>query len=109
MTEWDAESLQILIRQLWKNVDLNALFGKTRGVLGHAEPIEPVRNLQRRCHQQSLRGETEFLTNARVYTDISGIARLTYAVWTRSNFQYQIRLYAAYVVNLAHFLTVNIR
>ena len=51
MTEWDAESLQILIRQLWKNVDLNALFGKPLCVLGHAEFFEPVGNLLHGGHR----------------------------------------------------------
>src|SRR5215471_2306653 len=64
MPERNSKPLKVLIRQLKKNVDLNALFGKALGVLGHAEFFEPVRNLLHGGHQRSRRGMTEFSITA---------------------------------------------
>jgi hypothetical protein len=88
--ERDAVSLYIAIRQLWKNVDLDALFGKTLCVLGQTEPVEPVRNFPTSLPQQSLRGETELATKARVYADCSATARPALCGRDRM-LQYQIR------------------
>jgi hypothetical protein len=45
ITENDAQFLQVLIGQVGKNREINAVLGETQGVLGHAELLEPVRNL----------------------------------------------------------------
>jgi hypothetical protein len=58
ITEQDSQLLQVLVREFGEDAEVNAIFGKALGVLGHAELLEPVRNLQHRCHQQSRRGET---------------------------------------------------
>ena len=45
ITEDDTEVFQVLIGQVAKDREINAVFGKTLRVLGHAELFEPVRNL----------------------------------------------------------------
>ena len=45
MAEQDAEFLQVLIGQIGKDREINAVLGKALRVLGHAELFEPVRNL----------------------------------------------------------------
>ena len=35
----------MLIRQVGKDREINAIFGKTLRILGHAELFEPIRNL----------------------------------------------------------------
>ena len=64
MTERDTQILEILIRQVGKNVDINVVLGKALGVLGHAELFEPVHNLLHHRHRRSGRGPTEFWTAA---------------------------------------------
>ncbi len=44
-----ADLLQVLIGQVWKDGEVNAVFGKALRVLGHAAPFEPVRNLLHRA------------------------------------------------------------
>jgi hypothetical protein len=45
IAENDTHFLQILISQIGKHGEIDAILGKALGVLGHAKPIEPVRNL----------------------------------------------------------------
>jgi hypothetical protein len=45
MPEQDADVLEVLIGQMGNCRDINPVFSKTLGVLGHAEPFEPVCNL----------------------------------------------------------------
>src|SRR5215475_2878709 len=45
ITENDAQFLQVLIGQVGKDREINAVFSRTLGVLGHAELFEPVGNL----------------------------------------------------------------
>ena len=45
ITEDDAQFLQVLIGQVGKDREINAVFGKTQSVRGHAELFEPVSNL----------------------------------------------------------------
>jgi len=40
MAEGDPEPLQVLIRQLGENVDLDVVLGKALRILGHAEVLE---------------------------------------------------------------------
>ena len=42
MPEQDADVLKVLIGQVAERLGSNAVFGKTLGVLGHAEFFEPV-------------------------------------------------------------------
>ena len=44
IAECDAEVLEILIGQVGENREINAVFSKTLGVLGHAKLFEPIRN-----------------------------------------------------------------
>jgi hypothetical protein len=44
---------QVLVREIRKDAEVNTMFQKTVGVLGHAEFFEPVRNLLHRGHQRS--------------------------------------------------------
>jgi hypothetical protein len=54
ITENDTQFLQVLIGQVGKNREINAVFSKTLSVLGRAELSEPVRNLlQRRGPRRS--------------------------------------------------------
>jgi hypothetical protein len=46
--EQDADVLEVLIGQMGQRRDLNPVFSKTLGVLGHAELFEPVGNLLHR-------------------------------------------------------------
>src|SRR5262249_8657310 len=46
--------LQVLIRQIAKNGEINAVFSKTLGVLGHAEFFQPVDNLLHCGHPTDL-------------------------------------------------------
>ena len=50
ITENDAHFLQVLISQVGKNREINAVFSKTLSVLGHAEHFEPVCDLLHRGH-----------------------------------------------------------
>jgi predicted lipid carrier protein YhbT len=45
MPKRDANVLQVLIGQMAKRSDTDSVFSKALGVLGHAELIEPLRNL----------------------------------------------------------------
>jgi hypothetical protein len=45
ITEQNPQLFQVLIAQVWKDAEVDALFGKTLGVLGHAEFFEPICNL----------------------------------------------------------------
>jgi hypothetical protein len=44
MAEKDSDVLEVLIRQIGENAEVNPILGKTLRVLGHAELIEPVCN-----------------------------------------------------------------
>jgi class 3 adenylate cyclase len=44
ITEDDPEVLQVLISQVAKDREINAVLGKALGILGHAKLFEPVRN-----------------------------------------------------------------
>ena len=46
----DAELLQILICQIRENAEVDRVFSKALGVLGHAELFEPIGNL---LHERS--------------------------------------------------------
>jgi hypothetical protein len=43
-----------LVREVGKDAQVNAIFDKAIGVLGHAEFFEPVCNLLRRSHRMPL-------------------------------------------------------
>ena len=45
IAEDDAEFLQVLIREVAKDREIDAVFGKTPGIFRHAELLEPRRNL----------------------------------------------------------------
>jgi hypothetical protein len=51
ITEQDPQLLQVLIRQVRKDAQVNAIFDETLGVLGHAEFFEPVCNLLHGGHR----------------------------------------------------------
>jgi hypothetical protein len=48
MPEQHADVLEILIRQMAQYRDIDPVFGKALGVLGHTELFEPVRNVLHR-------------------------------------------------------------
>ena len=48
----DAEILEVLVSQLAQDREVDPVLGKARGVLRHAEPVEPLINLGHR--QQSI-------------------------------------------------------
>jgi len=48
MPEQHADVLEVLFRQMTEGRETNSVFGKTLGVLGHAELFEPIRNLLHR-------------------------------------------------------------
>ena len=50
ITEDDTEIFQVLISQVAKDGELNAILSKTLRVLGHAERFEPDRDLRPRAH-----------------------------------------------------------
>jgi hypothetical protein len=45
MAEQDAHILEVLVSQMRQYRDIDAVLGETLGVLGQAEPSEPIRNL----------------------------------------------------------------
>ena len=45
MAEQDFDILEVLIRQIRENAEVNPILGKALGVLGHAKLFEPVRYL----------------------------------------------------------------
>jgi hypothetical protein len=51
ITEQDTEVFKVLVREVGKDAQVNAIFDKAIGVLGHPEHFEPVRNLLHRGHQ----------------------------------------------------------
>jgi hypothetical protein len=55
IAEQDTEAFKVLVRELREDAQVNAIFDKAIGVLGHAEFFEPVRNLLHRDR----RGPTE--------------------------------------------------
>jgi hypothetical protein len=67
MPKQDPDVLEVLISQMGKSRDIDPVVGKALGVLGHAELIEPVRNLLH-CgapSQRTLRcSMRRYLTNA---------------------------------------------
>jgi hypothetical protein len=61
MSERDAYVLEILIGQIPKGTNVNIIFGKALGVLGHPQLIKPIRNfLHRGRAQRFRRGSIEF-------------------------------------------------
>jgi hypothetical protein len=48
MSKRNAYVLEILIGQIPKGTNVNIVFGKALGVLGHPQPIKPVRNFLHR-------------------------------------------------------------
>ena len=48
MPDRHAKPIEVLVRQLAENLDIDVVFGKALGVLGHAELFEPVCNLLHR-------------------------------------------------------------
>ena len=48
MAEQDSDILEVLIRQIGENAEVNPILGKALRVLGHAEFFKPLRNL-RQC------------------------------------------------------------
>jgi len=48
MSKRDAYVLEILIGQIPKGTNVNIVFGKALGVLGHSQLLEPVRNFLHR-------------------------------------------------------------
>jgi len=51
IAEQDPQLLQILIGEIGKDAEVNAIFDETLRVLGHAESFEPVGNLLHRGHR----------------------------------------------------------
>jgi hypothetical protein len=51
IAEQDTYFFQVLIRQVRKDAEVNAIFDETLGVLGHPELFEPVRNLLHGGHR----------------------------------------------------------
>jgi hypothetical protein len=45
MPDGHAKSIEVLVRQLAENLDIDVVLGKALRVLGHAEFFEPFRNL----------------------------------------------------------------
>ena len=45
MPDGHAKPIEVLVRQLAQDLDIDVVLSKTLGVLGHAELFEPVRNL----------------------------------------------------------------
>jgi hypothetical protein len=77
ITEQNPEFLQVLIRKIRKNAEVNPIFDETLGVLRHAEPFLPVRNLFHRDRQRPTWPDRAVRpSHYRVYTDMSGIARV---------------------------------
>jgi hypothetical protein len=67
-TKQDPQFFQILIREIRKDAEVNAIFEETLGVLGHAEFLEPVRNLLHRGDQQACsRAEFSPVATDRLY------------------------------------------
>jgi hypothetical protein len=52
VAECNSEVFEVLIGQVGKDREINAVFGKTLCVLGHAEFFEPISNL---LHRRPLR------------------------------------------------------
>ena len=48
MPDGHAKPIEVLVRQLAENLDIDVVFGKALGVLGQAELFEPVCNLLHR-------------------------------------------------------------
>ena len=61
ITEKDAQLLQVLIGQIGQDREINAVFGKTCRVLGHAELFEPVRYQLHRGPSHEDEGIREFI------------------------------------------------
>ena len=53
IAEQDPQLLQILIGEIGKDAQVNAICDKSLDVLGHAEFFEPIRNLLHRDHQRT--------------------------------------------------------
>jgi hypothetical protein len=45
IAQYDTHLLQILISQIGKHGEIDSILGKARRVLGHAELIEPIRDV----------------------------------------------------------------
>lgn len=56
IAENNAGVFQILIGQVAKHREINAVLREALPVLGHAEAVEPARNLPHRCGARGLRG-----------------------------------------------------
>jgi hypothetical protein len=77
ITEQDPHFFQVLIREIRKDAEVNAIFDETLGILAHAELFEPVRNLLHRGHQGPVVACLNFgPPQHRVYTDRSAVARV---------------------------------
>ena len=59
MPKQDADFFEVLISQMGKCRDINPVLGKALSVLGHAELIEPVRNLLHRQFHADLPATTK--------------------------------------------------
>ena len=46
VAEDDAEFLQVLVGKLGKHRDIDAILGEAPGIIGHAEPFEPIRDIE---------------------------------------------------------------
>ena len=46
VAEDDAEFLQVLVGRLGKHRDIDAILGEAPSVFGHAEPFEPIRDIE---------------------------------------------------------------
>jgi hypothetical protein len=65
MPEKDANVLKVLIGQVAERLGSNAVFGKTLGVLGHAELYERVRYLFRRLRAHDPNSSSKALASFR--------------------------------------------
>ena len=71
MPEEDADVLEVLIGQMAERSDTNSVFSKALRVLGHAELLEPARNLLRcgtalgRCFRHTVAFQLQRLARSR--------------------------------------------
>src|SRR5215475_441000 len=76
MTEQNSEPIEVFVRQLGKDTDIDRILDKTLRVLRKSKLLEPVRNLLHWLHRLSGWRPAELWTTARKrYPNISSMAR----------------------------------
>ena len=83
MAEQDADLLKVLVGQVAKDRDIDFVLGKALGVLGHAELIEPLRNLLHcGASPRTLRCSGRRLSEPKALGHFGrGVLRLVMAAW----------------------------